>query len=90
MGTRASVQQSAALPPQLILYQMATGHYLSRALNLAAKLGIADLFQTCEAPTCARSHLLGPMGPLPWKVVRYVGGQMSDAPNPCDRTKLDR
>jgi SAM-dependent methyltransferase len=33
------------LPPQLVLYQMAIGHYVSRALHLAAKLGIADLLQ---------------------------------------------
>lgn len=45
MGTRESVQQGAGLPPQLVLYQIATGHYLSRALNVAAKLGIADLLK---------------------------------------------
>jgi SAM-dependent methyltransferase len=45
MGTPESVPQSPGLPPQLILYQMATGHYLSRALNLVAKLGIADLLK---------------------------------------------
>ena len=32
-------------PPQAVLYQMAIGHYLSRALHLAAKLGIADFLQ---------------------------------------------
>ena len=32
-----------ALPPGVLLYQMAVGHYVSRALHLAAKLGIADL-----------------------------------------------
>jgi orsellinic acid C2-O-methyltransferase len=32
-----------ALPPGIALYQMAIGHYVSRALHLAAKLGIADL-----------------------------------------------
>ncbi len=31
------------LPPRLVLYRMAIGHYFSRALALAAKLGIADL-----------------------------------------------
>jgi hypothetical protein len=31
-----------ALPPQLLLYQMAIGHYVSHALHLAVKLGIAD------------------------------------------------
>jgi len=33
----------AALPPQVALYQLATGHYLSNALCLAVKLGIAEL-----------------------------------------------
>ena len=32
-----------AMPPQVALYHLATGHYLSHALTLAAKLGIADL-----------------------------------------------
>jgi hypothetical protein len=34
-----------ALPPQVVLYQLAIGHYFSRALHLAAKLGIADLLK---------------------------------------------
>jgi hypothetical protein len=29
-------------PPQMALYQIGTGHYFSRALGLAARLGIAD------------------------------------------------
>ncbi len=33
------------LPPGLALYQMAVGHYVSRALYLAAKLGLADLLK---------------------------------------------
>jgi hypothetical protein len=32
-------------PPQMVLYQMAVGHYLSRAVCLAAKLRIADLLK---------------------------------------------
>jgi hypothetical protein len=32
-------------PPQLVLYQMAVGHYLSLAVCLAAKLRIADLLR---------------------------------------------
>ena len=34
-----------AVPPQVVLYQLATGHYLSRALLLAVKLGIAELLK---------------------------------------------
>jgi len=33
------------LPPQAALYHLATGHYVSQALCLAAKLGIADLLK---------------------------------------------
>jgi SAM-dependent methyltransferase len=40
------------VPPPLALYQMAVGHYLSRALYLAAKLGIADLLK--DGPRDAR------------------------------------
>ena len=31
------------LPPPMVLYQLASGHYLSQALYVAAELGIADL-----------------------------------------------
>src|ERR1700737_3240255 len=34
--------QPVAPPPGLALYQMAIGHYVSRALALAVKLGLAD------------------------------------------------
>jgi orsellinic acid C2-O-methyltransferase len=33
------------LPPQAALYHLATGHYVSQALCLAARLGIADLLK---------------------------------------------
>ncbi len=35
----------SGLPPQAVLYQLAIGHYFSRALQLAAKLGIAELLK---------------------------------------------
>lgn len=40
-----TVAQPSATPPGLALYQMAVGHYFSRALALAAKLGIADFLK---------------------------------------------
>lgn len=43
MAAHEHVTQSHGLPPQLVLYQMSVGHYVSRALHLAAKLGLADL-----------------------------------------------
>ena len=37
------VDMTNQLPPQTVLYRMAVGHYISRALALVAKLGVADL-----------------------------------------------
>src|SRR5579863_7203401 len=42
MANEENITKPSALPPSLVLYQMAVGHYLSRALALAAKLKIAD------------------------------------------------
>jgi hypothetical protein len=36
---------SSSIPPTVLLYQLATGHYISRALFVAARLGIADLLK---------------------------------------------
>lgn len=41
----AAVSAGSNLPPPILLYQLATGHYISRALFVAAKLGIADLLK---------------------------------------------
>ncbi len=43
MATPEKIPQHADLPPHLALFQMVTGHYLSRAICVAAQLGIADL-----------------------------------------------
>jgi hypothetical protein len=44
--------QAQALPPGHALYQMARGHFVPRALALAAKLGLADLLK--DGPRGAR------------------------------------
>jgi hypothetical protein len=41
----ATKPETRTLPPGIALYQMAIGHYVSRALYLAAKLGLADLLK---------------------------------------------
>ncbi len=37
--------ESGGLPPGILLYQLSIGHYISHALYVAAKLGIADLLK---------------------------------------------
>jgi hypothetical protein len=49
MATEDQITQPSS-PPQMVLYQMAVGHYLSRAVCLAAKLRIADLLK--DGPRC--------------------------------------
>jgi orsellinic acid C2-O-methyltransferase len=42
--------QPSGTPPGIALYQLAIGHYISRALALAAKLGLADLMKDGPRP----------------------------------------
>jgi hypothetical protein len=48
----SSKPETPALPPGHALYQMAMGHFVPRALALAAKLGLADLLK--DGPRGAR------------------------------------
>lgn len=43
MTAEAKLATPTELPPRLALFQMITWHYVSRAIYVAAKLGIADL-----------------------------------------------
>ena len=49
MATNDDVSRPA-LPPQAVLYQLSIGHYVARALHVAAKLGIADLLKDGPRP----------------------------------------
>ena len=40
---RSDAMTTPALPPPLAIYRMATGHYVSSAVHVAAELGLADL-----------------------------------------------
>src|SRR5215813_9149557 len=41
----STTSAQSGLPPQVVLYQLATAHYISHAVHVAAKLGIADLLK---------------------------------------------
>jgi len=45
MAAQIEFSKPGDLPPQWILFQLVTGHYISRAIYAAAKLGIADLLK---------------------------------------------
>ncbi len=61
-----------SLPPQLLLYQMATGHYLSRALDLAARLGIADHLEGGPRPAGELARATATHAPSLTRVLRLL------------------
>jgi orsellinic acid C2-O-methyltransferase len=63
MTSQQSPTPPSALPPPLVLYQLGIGHYISRALYLAAKLSIADLLKDGPRPAgelAAATHTHAP------------------------------
>jgi hypothetical protein len=61
-----------ALPPGVILYQLAVGHYVSRALHLAAKLGLADLLAGGARDASALAAATGTHAPSLRRVLRLL------------------
>jgi hypothetical protein len=55
---------NAQLPPPMVIYQLASAHYISQALYVAAHLGLADLLadgaQTPEALAVKTGTHAGP------------------------------
>src|SRR5262245_20740914 len=64
--------ESAALPPPVALYQVAIGHYLSRALELAARQGVADLLRAGPRSAADLAHELGANAPALQRVLRLL------------------
>jgi len=62
----------SALPPQTVLYQIATGHYFSRALFLVAKLGIPDLLAEGPRPIDELAQETGSHAPSLRRVLRLL------------------
>lgn len=60
------------LPPQMLLYQMATGHYLSRALDLAARLGVADHLKNGGGSVAELAHATATHAPSLHRVLRLL------------------
>jgi SAM-dependent methyltransferase len=63
---------SSSLPPQLVLYQMVIGHYLSRALALAAKLGVADQLRDGPRPADTLAEASGTHAPSLRRLLRFL------------------
>jgi SAM-dependent methyltransferase len=62
----------SAVPPQLALYQLATGHYVSHALHLAVKLGLAELLKDGPRHPKALAEATGMHAPSLNRVMRLL------------------
>jgi len=60
------------LPPQAVLYQLATAHYISHALDLAARLGIADLLADGARHSESLAEATGTHAPSLRRVLRLL------------------
>src|SRR5262245_35561838 len=59
-------------PPFVTLFQMVTGYYISRALYVAAKLGIADLLQHGARPYDELARQTGTHAPSLYRLLRLL------------------
>jgi hypothetical protein len=66
------MSETSALPPISVLYQVGTGHYFSQALNVAAKLGVADLLKDGPRQADDLAQACGAHGPSLRRVLRLL------------------
>jgi hypothetical protein len=64
--------QPAAIPPQMLLYQIGIGHFFSRALALAAKFKIADLLSDGPKTGAELARALDAHAPSLGRVMRLL------------------
>jgi hypothetical protein len=60
------------LPPSLLLYQMGVGHYVSRALDLAARLNLADQLRDGPRAASEVARATGTHAPSLRRVMRLL------------------
>ncbi|HJQ55823.1 MAG TPA: methyltransferase [Vineibacter sp.] len=63
-----------ALPPPLALFRMVTGYYVSRAIHVAAELGVADLMRDGPVAAEALATKTGTHAPSLARVLRLLAG----------------
>jgi ubiquinone/menaquinone biosynthesis C-methylase UbiE len=65
-------QRNQAMPPQLALFQMASGYWVSQSIYVAAKLGIADLLKDSPKSCDELATATGTNAPSLYRVLRAL------------------
>src|SRR5499426_3854318 len=69
-----AVQSESAAPPHFAMLQMITGFWVSRAIYVAAKLGVADLVKDSPNTADELARLTGAHAPSLYRVLRALVG----------------
>jgi hypothetical protein len=69
-----SVQSESAAPPHFAMLQMITGFWVSRAIYVAAKLGLADLVKDSPKTADELARLTGTHAPSLYRMLRALVG----------------
>src|SRR5881296_2987375 len=72
MSTQELVTTPTTPPPFLALFQMVTGYYISQALYVAAKLGIADVLKDGPRHYTTLAQLTGTHAPSLYRLLRLL------------------
>lgn len=72
MSQQAVSKKMEEMPPQVALFQMATGYWVSQAIYVAAKLGIADLLKDEAKTSDELAQLTATHGPTLYRTLRAL------------------
>jgi hypothetical protein len=72
MELQQETTQPSTMPPQKVILQMATGYWVSQALYVAAKLGIADLLKSGSKSCSELASSAGVHAQLLYRVMRAL------------------
>lgn len=73
MSQQAVSKKMEEVPPQLALFQMATGYWVSQAIYVAAKLGIADLLKDGARTSDELAQATATHAPTLYRALRALG-----------------
>jgi hypothetical protein len=72
MSTQELATTATTPPPFVALFQMVTGYYISQALYVAAKLGIADVLKDGPRHYTTLAQLTGTHAPSLYRLLRLL------------------
>jgi hypothetical protein len=86
--TQPSTHEAASVPPFLRLYQLTTGAWLTQAISVAARLGVADAIAAGASSTTEIAQQVGAHASTLYRLLRALSDHGILAEGPGDRFAL--